>query len=184
MKNNLGILVFLAFLVGTPSIATNTEIFWVRLEKIFSYRDIDRFCTTKDMPTTFLFGAELVDDEVRAAVFKYGSFEPLSEKLPFTSDELKGIKFNLDKSKRKWIESIDLNARQLNWIFTRGGGMDGCVPTQPLATLGPNDFTYEFNLSEILVDPQITSSLGKFSGKRKDGRLYQSSLALTQKLMQ
>lgn len=162
--------------------ASEPEVLWLKLEKVFTYKDIDRFCSTKDLPTTIYFGAEVADGSVQAAILKTDTFEPLSEKLPFTAAELAEIKISSASSGGNWIESIKLNARQLEWLFTHAGGMDECVPTQKLATLGPNDFKYAFDLSQILASPpQVSSNLGRFSGKRKDGRLYQASLYLVQK---
>lgn len=183
MKSVLPVLVLGLSFATLLAQASDTEVFWVRVEQEFTYKDIDRFCTTKNLPTRFLFGAEVVDGKVQAATFKYGHFEPLAEKLAFTSEELEGIELGFDSANRRWIKSIELNARQLNWIFTRGGGLEGCVPTQPLATLSPNRFTYAFDFSNIAVDPHLSSNFGKFSGKRKDGRLYQISLSLNERLV-
>lgn len=183
MKKLVGIVVLFVALFSQHSQAAKPEILWFKLEKSFTYKDIDRYCSTEFSPSSFLMAVEVLDGIVKGALFKTNNSDFMAHKLPFTAAELLGVRFKVDSSGRKWLESMKLSARQLNWIFTRGSGMD-CIPTQPLATLGPNEFTYSFDLETILINPaEVLSILGQFSGQRKDGRYYQISLSMVQQRM-
>ena len=175
--------ILLLFLVSPMGeTAPEIEILWLKFDKVFTYQDIDRFCSTDDLPSSLYFGAELKDGHIRAAAFKTNTFEPLSQTLPFTEKEISGVKLSLDSFKRRWIESINLNARQFEWIFTRAGGTYDCVPTQKITTIIPNNFNYSFDLNNMLSHPaQANSSMGKFSGELKSFHVYEASLYLIQK---
>lgn len=186
MKKNYNFISFflLFTLWVTPSLASESGIHWFRLEKRFTYKDLEQYCTTAHMPISILFGAELVNGKAKAAVFKTDTFEPLSEKLAFNTGELEGVKFSFEQEDVPWIKSINLSSRQLEWIFTHGIDLDACVPPQKLTTMSPNKLNFTFDLSQMLTQPkQVTSNEGRFSGQRKDGRYYQARLSFVQKLV-
>lgn len=174
----VGLLVF----VSTAS-AREAQIVWVKLTKKFSYKDIDRFCTTDKalaQPRMF-FGAEVESGIVKAAVLKTDTFEPLVKRIVFQPQELSGVQIKSLSPGNYWVESLTLTARLLNWVFFNEGGLDECYPTQQLVTLSPNTFQFTFDFSLGLSLPvSLPSNTGKYWGKRKDGRAYQAALSFDQ----
>lgn len=180
--NRIVALLFILVVFQTKGIGAQQEVLWLKLEKLFSYRDIQKFCSTMDFPPRIFLGIELANGCAKAVVLKTDTFEPFSRKLFFTQNESKEVKIGLDSKGRKWVESFKLNFRQIEWIFNNAGGFDKCSPSQKLATLNPSNFTYFFDLSQSGGEqPTFLSSLGEFSGKRQDGHFYEASLQFIQK---
>ncbi len=173
-------LVGLVLSLSQVLLATPPEIHWYKLERNFLYKDIDRYCDSHFAPVTLLMSVEVANGAVKGALIRDNFGDFLVKKVPFTATELAGIQLKADAGGKKWIESVKLSARLLNWIFFQSGSM-GCSPTQPLASIGPNEFNYTFNLANMLVSPaELISNVGDFYGQRKDGRYYQAILTLTQ----
>lgn len=171
---------FILILSFEKAQAVTVDVLWYNLKRDFSYRDIDRYCDSSFAPVTVFMSVEVVDGKVTAAGFKQNTTEAFAKRVPFTAEELKGVEIRNDNANRKWITSLKLNARLLNWLFIQGKDM-GCFPTQELSTMGPNEFTFTFDTATAFSNPtEVASNQGEFYGQRKDGRYYQASLKFLQ----
>lgn len=174
----------LLLILGTVNVF-GVEVTWVKLNPLFSYRDLFNFCNTKSDITggrDFYLGLESEQGTVERAILKDGNFS-FSNVITFSSAEAQQIQLTEDSNKQYWVKSMFLSSKIVNWIFYHmGDSMFGCVPGGEIATMTPSTKSFEFDLSTINSFPaQGSSDAGKFSGRLKDGTGYQAELQFIQK---
>ncbi len=164
-----------------------TEVVWLRLTPLFSYKDITLACSNFikpiHTPRDLFFAAEVNGITVQRAALRDSTSQMFAESISFLSSELVGIALTRDGKERLWLKALPKSARLLNWVFFRTTYTpDGCKPPLPLKTLEPAAFIFTFNPEELGGMPgSIDSQTGTFRGQRQDGYAYEASLRLTQR---
>jgi len=163
------------------SVANGSEIVWLQLTPMLSYKDLSTNCKTDGYYHHFL-GAEIDRGEAKAAILRAGGMEVFYRNTSFTADELKGLRFEKDSFDRVWLTEYRLGERLLLWIIQNSGSsLDGCNPPSQLVTVAPDPYAFEFKIEGLGAGPGTPSSqFGKFAGRRKDGRAYQAGLYFLQ----
>lgn len=160
-----------------------TEVVWVRLTPLLSYRDISTNCQTGGYFHHYL-GAEVDSRGVKAAVLSAGGLGVSHRSISLSQSELAGLRFQADSFERVWVTDFSFSERLTRWVLENSGGFDGCKPTQALVSANPSDFTFSFKLETLGTGPSsVSSNFGKFGGTRKDGRAYQAKLYFLQEQM-
>ena len=178
------VLVIAALIIHGTSYAT--DIVWLKLAPIFTYKDASTSCSTT--PSTVVigqlyFGAEVEGDVVTKAVLKDNTIEVLTDRIYFDAVERQRIEILRDSSGRLWLKTLPLTPRLLNWVFFNAdaGSQTECKLPQPLITISPAPFTFDFDIDGLGESLSFSDSrTGKFSGKRKDGTGYTATLRFTQ----
>lgn len=172
---------FVSLVLVLPTVVQAKEVVWLELTPIMTYRDLTMSCKT-DGYYGHYFGAEVDGEFASSAVIRAGGFEPFYRNVTLKADELKELRFEKDSFGRTWVTQFKLGARVLGWLLQNSGSsLDGCTPTQPLVTIGPGAFSFDFKIDSLGAGiRQIESSFGRFSGTRKDGRAYEASLYFRQ----
>jgi len=171
-----------AMLLVTCGVGQSAEVVWLELTPVLNYRDLSTNCKTDGYFHQYL-GAEIEGREVKAAVLKAGGLEVYHRGISFKSNELASIRFEKDGFDRKWLTGLQLNERLIRWVLENSGSaLDGCTPSQPLVTVTPDPFAFNFKVESLGAGPKyIASNFGKFGGTRKDGRAYQAGIYFIQK---
>ncbi len=173
------IALLLVVALGASS-APGTEILWLTVKPSFSYRDFSTVCSNQFYPQTLYFGAEVEGLEVKKAVFR-DSLGPIATQITLTAEELKGFVIGEDKKGQLWLKTVTMKGRLLSWMFFEAGGsgLSSCKPPQPLASIDPALFSFQFNIEK--GGETAESNLAKFQGKLKDGAAYQAELQFSEK---
>ncbi len=181
---------FLFCFINIAAIAEN--ITWLTISPTFRYKDLTAACSSFNFPKNIYFGAEVLGKNPTAAVLKDNSRDVVSftegifftlygNRILFSKDELPEIEFFQDEFGRHWLKSLSLSARHVAWILAYAGGALGCKPPQPITSVTPSPFVFNFNnetLNEYVnysSTPQAT-----FKGQRQDGGPYTATLEFTQ----
>lgn len=163
------------------SVAPAGEWNWFKLVPHLNYRDLAVNCTSDGYLVHYL-AVQSQGTGVTAALVRAGGTESYHPSATFSQEELKGIKLEKDEYERRWLSELTLGARLLRWLLENSkSGLDACGPSTPLQTIEPAEFSFVFDRKELATGPvTLSSSLGKFSGKKKNGRAYQAGLFLIQ----
>lgn len=173
--------------ISTPVFCAQTEIMWVKFQVNRIYKDADKNCFGTTAQGQLLFSAELVDGVVIAAqlqnfpqVFPY---TPIYRALALSVDEIKSIKLYQDTRGEWWVTQLELSEPSFRWaLFESAYRYSFCATPQPLDTVTPKGFTFEFETEGLKEGIWISeSNKTSVSGSRKDGQKYSGSIQLTQK---
>lgn len=176
---------FLVF--TTQAVCGETEIMWVKFQVNRTYQDADKNCFGASAQGQLLFSLELKDGVATAGqlqnfsnVFPYAA---IYRSLLLSPDEIKSIKLYQDSRGNWWVTSISLSETSLRWaLFESAYRYSFCPAPQPLETVAPNGFIFEFETEGLKEGIWISeSNKTAVSGKRKDGLPYSGSIQLTQK---
>ena len=163
-----------------------TEIMWLKIAPIFSYKDVSTSCSTSPSSVVIgqlYFGAEVEDMVVKRAALKDNTIEVITDRIYFDERELPGIELYRDKKGQRWLKTLPLSVRLLNWVFFNAdsGSTSECKLPQPLLTIGPAPYTFDFDVEGLFESLSYSDSrTGKFGGQRKDGTSYTARLRFTQ----
>lgn len=178
--------VLLAFACLIAPYAYGSEVMWLKIAPIFSYKDVSTSCSTSPSSVVvgqLYFGAEVEGLVVKRASLKDNLIEVITDRIYFEERELSGIELFRDKRGQLWLKSLPMSARLLNWAFFNAdsGSTSDCKLTQSLLTIGPAPYTFDFDVDGLWESLSFSDSrTGKFGGQRKDGSAYTASLRFTQ----
>ncbi len=163
-----------------------TEMLALKIAPVFNYKDISKSCST--FPSSVVVGqmyltAEVEGDTVQSAALKDNLIEVITDRIYFTREELNGIEIFRNKKGQLWLKALPMSVRLLNWVFTNAdsGSTNECKLPQPLLTLGPVPYTFDFDIEGLWESLSFSDSrTGKFEGQRQDGATYAATLRFIQ----
>lgn len=156
------------------------QVQWWKLETRFTYRDLVVFCDDGFGPRPLYLSAEIEGNKIQRMILWNNLPSVLARNTTLSGDELTLSKVeNVNGS--LWLSQLHLAAQTLNWLFfNAGSSLEECRPSTPLATLGPNYFTFEFSPGTEAVLTSHGSTVGNFHGRLTSGGAYHASLWFTQ----
>lgn len=178
------VLFTLTLFIGlAPSLVWGADIHWVKLNSVFSYKDLSIVCSNTQSPVTLYFGAEVEGLEIKKAVFKTSPTASSALNISLSPEEIKGFTL-VAQSQHLLLKTALMNSRLLNWMFSNAGnGLSStCKPTQKVSSITPAYFAFNFDVESQVMDAGTTaeSNLGMFRGKLKDGGSYQAELQFSE----
>jgi len=160
---------------------------WVKFQVNRVYKDPDKNCFGTSAQGQLLFSAELENGIAKAAqlqnfpqVFPYTA---IYKSMALSPDEIKSIKLYRDTRGEWWVTQLYLSEPSFRWaLFESASRYAFCAAPQPLETVTPSGFTFEFETEGVKEGIWIAeSNKTVVAGIRKDGRPYTGSVQLIQK---
>jgi S-adenosylmethionine:tRNA-ribosyltransferase-isomerase (queuine synthetase) len=154
-----------------------TEVVWLKLKPMFSYKDLEKSYNSNDWPTMFYIVFEVNANKVLRAALKDNDHPYLNSTFYFTSNELKNISLHKDSKGRHWLRKFNLNEKQLIWVTEQLGKKLLSYPYVHLKSCLPSDFEFSFDIKDLGESLTSTySNQGRFHGKTSDGLSYNVNL--------
>lgn len=181
------LLLFLLLGKSLNAAGSQTEIMWVTFEVNRSYKDADVNCFGTSAQGKLLFSAELEDGVIKSAQLQnkpnVWPYSYTYRALELSTEELRSVSLYQDKRGEWWVTRLALSEPSFRWaLYESAKVYSFCKAPQPLETVSPKGFTFEFETEGLKEGIWISESNGTdVAGKRKDGRPYTGSIQITQK---
>jgi len=209
MKNLSTVSIVATILFWVSSAIGAPEIFWIQLRTNLDFEDSLSSCTDrKHFDNQFDIVAEAVDGiltrvELRSPDYRYPTaFDlrypenspffkdknpaykfPAVQVMPFTPEEIKGIKLYRDSGSRLWLKNLSLTPRLIVWLLNPVGL--GCKPSLPQTKALPEIAAFSFELEGVKAGIPISySELVPLTLYRWDGKQYHTSTRADLRLQQ
>jgi len=181
------IILALLLVLNGEAFCTQPDIMWVKLQVNRKYQDADVKCFGTSAQGQLLFSAELQDGVVTTAQLQnfphVWPYSAIYQALPLSARETRSIKLYQDKRGEWWLTQLVLSELSLRWaLYESGRRYSFCPAPQPLETVTPKGFTFDFETEGLKEEIWISESNSTdVSGTRKDGRPFTGSIQITQK---
>jgi hypothetical protein len=177
MKRLFSILIFLV-----TATSWGAEVFWLKLNVDYSYRDPGTECTNGLASHILYFGAEVENGRVvRASLREYPFPTTYPSGPDFLAWEIARVSLHKDDEGRYWIKDWTLSPRLAAW-FLVGPNINSCKPKATIATVEPTSLPFVFELEGVSEDILVSHSKRvNFEGLRKDGVAFRAHLKFQQR---
>ena len=160
-------------LMLASSFCLATEVISVGIRTGFRYADLDHQCYLPPLAENFTLAAEMNETKMTRAILRKNFLSGYSQMIELDSNEMSNI-VSYNKGDLWKLTSWTVSGRLLEMLLWGGTdqGVDTCFPPEPLTTMNPSQFTFQFS--------QTDSNKAVFQGITKSGKAYRIELSLSQ----
>lgn len=175
--------IFALVLAVAPQRTWAGEVTWLRIDSHMEYRDLTTTCSNEPFGAQLFFAVETEGGApLRANFVKSPGMPWMTQSIPFSADELQGLKLHRDEVGRYWLKRVSVSQRLAAWLVPYSAVSTLCRVPEGIATAEPAPIDLEFEVSGLSPGNQMSRTPWiKFGGLRVDNMPYNVDLSLTQR---